>query len=70
MLQDGQRRRPPPCHPAHSTGEHEAVELRDGDPRRYAAKEVRKAVANVNDIIAPQKTDGLDPTEQSRIDSD
>jgi enolase len=36
-----------------STGEREAVELRDGDPRRYAGKGVRKAVANVNQVIAP-----------------
>jgi enolase len=36
-----------------STGEREAVELRDGDPRRYAGKGVLRAVANVNDVIAP-----------------
>jgi enolase len=35
-----------------STGTHEAVELRDGDPKRYGGKGVRKAVANVNDRIA------------------
>ncbi len=35
-----------------STGEREAVELRDGDPKRYAGKGVSKAVANVNDTIA------------------
>jgi hypothetical protein len=36
-----------------STGEHEAIELRDGDKFRYFGKGVLKAVANVNDIIAP-----------------
>ena len=36
-----------------STGEHEAVELRDGDKARYGGKGVLKAVANVNDTIAP-----------------
>ncbi len=36
-----------------STGENEAVELRDGDSRRYGGKGVRKAVGHVNDIIAP-----------------
>ncbi len=36
-----------------STGEHEAVELRDGDKSRYLGKGVLKAVANVNDIIGP-----------------
>jgi enolase len=50
-----------------STGENEAVELRDGDQRRYGGKGVRKAVANVNDIIAPRLV-GLDPTEQALID--
>jgi enolase len=35
-----------------STGEREAVELRDGDPKRYAGKGVAKAVANVNETIA------------------
>ena len=50
-----------------STGEFEAVELRDGDPRRYAGKGVRKAVANVNEIIGPRLI-RLDPGEQARID--
>jgi len=36
-----------------STGENEAAELRDGDPGRFGGKGVRRAVANVNDIIAP-----------------
>src|ERR1700689_4146965 len=66
MLQDGTKATSAVPSGA-STGEHEAVELRDGDPRRYGGKGVRKAVANVNDIIAP-KLAGLNPTEQSRID--
>ena len=37
-----------------STGRHEAAELRDGDPSRYRGKGVRKAVANVNDVLAPE----------------
>ncbi|MGH8206955.1 MAG: phosphopyruvate hydratase, partial [Steroidobacteraceae bacterium] len=36
-----------------STGENEAVELRDGDAKRYGGKGVRRAVANVNDLIGP-----------------
>ena len=36
-----------------STGENEAVELRDGDPKRYGGKGVLKAVENVNEVIAP-----------------
>lgn len=50
-----------------STGENEAVELRDGDPRRYGGKGVLKAVANVNEIIGPRLI-GFDPSAQSRID--
>ena len=34
-----------------STGEHEAIELRDGDAKRYGGRGVRRAVANVNDTI-------------------
>jgi len=37
-----------------STGEHEALELRDGDKQRYGGKGVQKAVDNVNKIIAPR----------------
>src|SRR5438270_12380973 len=37
-----------------STGAYEAVELRDGDKRRYLGKGTLKAVANVNDVIAPK----------------
>ncbi len=50
-----------------STGKHEAVELRDGDPARYGGKGVRRAVANVRDVLAPL-LHGLDVTEQTRID--
>ncbi|MDR1950387.1 MAG: phosphopyruvate hydratase [Spirochaetaceae bacterium] len=50
-----------------STGEHEAVELRDGDKDRYLGKGVQKAVANVNDIIAPE-IQGLDAQDQVDID--
>lgn len=51
-----------------STGAHEAVELRDGDASRYRGKGVRKAVANVNDVIAPA-IEGLDATAQREIDA-
>lgn len=51
-----------------STGENEAVELRDGDKSRYGGKGVLKAVANVTDIIAP-KLVGLDPARQAEIDA-
>ena len=50
-----------------STGEHEAVELRDGDKGRYLGKGVLKAVQNVNEIIANEII-GLDATEQPYID--
>ncbi|GHV16966.1 enolase [Spirochaetia bacterium] len=50
-----------------STGIYEAVELRDGDKGRYLGKGVQKAVANVNDIIAPE-IQGLDALEQVDID--
>lgn len=50
-----------------STGEYEAVELRDGDKSRYLGKGVEKAVANVNDIIAEEIV-GYDVTEQVAID--
>ena len=51
-----------------STGEHEAVELRDDDPKRYGGKGVLKAVHNVNEIIAPS-LDGMDALDQAEIDS-
>lgn len=50
-----------------STGENEAVELRDGDKKRYGGKGVLKAVSNVNKIIAP-KLIGFDPSRQVEID--
>ncbi|AIE87101.1 phosphopyruvate hydratase [Fimbriimonas ginsengisoli] len=50
-----------------STGQFEAVELRDGDKKRYGGKGVLKAVENVNEIIAPALLD-RDSTNQSEID--
>src|SRR5207344_420141 len=50
-----------------STGAYEAVELRDGDKKRYLGKGTLKAVANVNEIITP-KLLGMDATEQVEID--
>ena len=48
-----------------STGEHEALELRDGDKGRYGGKGVLKAVENINDIIAP-KLVGMSALDQHR----
>jgi len=50
-----------------STGEHEAVELRDGVKSRYLGKGVERAVLNVNEIIAPEVL-GMDVTQQVLID--
>jgi len=50
-----------------STGTREAVELRDGDPKRYLGKGVEKAVRNVNRVIGP-KLVGFDATEQAILD--
>lgn len=50
-----------------STGTHEALELRDGDAKRYAGLGVLKALENISEVIAP-KLIGLDPREQSNID--
>src|ERR1700685_3837635 len=50
-----------------STGEHEAIELRDGDKSRYLGKGVLKAVANVNGEIARAVT-GLDAADQRALD--
>ncbi|HOI84830.1 MAG TPA: phosphopyruvate hydratase [Acholeplasmataceae bacterium] len=50
-----------------STGEHEAVELRDGDKKRYLGKGVLNAVHNVNEVIAPELI-GFDITNQVAID--
>ncbi|GAA6010465.1 hypothetical protein JCM11491_006951 [Sporobolomyces phaffii] len=52
-----------------STGIHEAVELRDGDKSKYLGKGVTKAVANVNDVIAPKLIEAkLDITNQEKVD--
>jgi len=51
-----------------STGEHEAVELRDGDKSRYVGKGVSKAVDNVNEVIAPE-LEGMDASDQRDLDS-
>jgi len=51
-----------------STGENEAIELRDGDKKRYLGKGVQKAVKNVTDIIAP-KLLGLDACDQLTVDA-
>ncbi len=50
-----------------STGEHEALELRDNDALRYGGKGTLKAVANVNEVIAPELW-GMSVLEQRRID--
>ena len=51
-----------------STGAHEAVEKRDGDPKRYAGKGVLQAVSAVNEIIGPA-VEGMDATAQREIDA-
>jgi len=50
-----------------STGSHEALELRDGDKKRYGGKGVLKAVKNVNHLIAP-KLHGMDAAKQREVD--
>jgi enolase len=50
-----------------STGEHEAVELRDGDPKRYLGKGVLKAVGNIRSVIAPDLL-GKDAADQRALD--
>ncbi len=50
-----------------STGEHEALELRDGDPKRFGGKGVLQAVANVTEVIAPAIV-GEDALDQRRVD--
>ena len=66
VLQDGTRARAAVPSGA-STGTHEAVELRDRDPKRFGGKGVLTAVANVNTRIAPALM-GLDAGEQEQID--
>jgi len=51
-----------------STGEHEALELRDGDAGRFLGKGVQKAVDHVRDVIAPTLI-GMDATDQAAIDA-
>lgn len=51
-----------------STGEHEALELRDGDKSRYLGKGVQQAVANICDVIAPTLV-GLDASDQAEVDA-
>jgi enolase len=51
-----------------STGEHEAVELRDGDPARYGGKGEQQAVKNVEATIAPRLV-GADARDQKRVDT-
>jgi len=51
-----------------STGEHEAVELRDGDRRRYGGKGVTRAVRNVNEVIA-HEVEGMDALDQAELDA-
>ncbi len=51
-----------------STGEHEALELRDGDAKRYGGKGVQKAVRNVNEILAPELV-GMDADDQVALDN-
>ncbi len=51
-----------------STGEHEALELRDGDKTRYLGKGVKKAVKNVRDLLGAV-VKGMDPREQAAVDA-
>src|SRR5271167_170585 len=51
-----------------STGEHEAVELRDGDKSRYLGKGVLKAVDHVNELIALE-LEGMDASDQRELDA-
>jgi enolase len=52
-----------------STGEHEAVELRDGDDKRYLGKGVVEATRNVNEVIGP-RLEGMDAADQIAIDAE
>ncbi|MBN1617424.1 MAG: phosphopyruvate hydratase [Spirochaetales bacterium] len=66
-LEDGSRGRAAVPSGA-STGEHEALELRDADPSRYKGKGVLDAVENINTLIA-EELDGADALDQAEIDS-
>lgn len=52
-----------------STGEHEAAELRDGNPKRYGGKGVLDAVRNVNEVLGP-RLEGMDASEQILVDAE
>ena len=52
-----------------STGEHEAVELRDGDPKRYVGKGVTEAVRNVNEVLGP-RLEGMAAADQIAVDAE
>jgi enolase len=52
-----------------STGEHEAVELRDGDSKRYGGKGVSEAVRNVNEVIGP-RLEGMSASDQIAVDAE
>jgi enolase len=52
-----------------STGEHEAKELRDGDPKRYGGKGVQEAVRNVNEVLGP-RLEGVDASDQIGVDAE
>jgi len=52
-----------------STGEHEAVELRDGDTKRYGGKGVSEAVRNVNEVIGP-RLEGMSASDQIAVDAE
>jgi enolase len=52
-----------------STGEHEAVELRDGDTKRYAGKGVTEAVRNVNEVLGP-RLEGMAAADQIAVDAE
>jgi len=52
-----------------STGEHEAMELRDGDAKRYFGKGVLEAIRNVNEVLGP-RLEGLDATDQIAVDAE
>ncbi len=52
-----------------STGEHEAVELRDNDPKRFGGKGVLDAVKNVNEVLGP-RLEGIDATDQIAVDAE
>ena len=52
-----------------STGEHEAVELRDGDSKRYGGKGVSEAVRNVNEVIGP-RLEGMAASDQIAVDAE